>query len=206
MHIEQFKEMPFMGILRGISEKDIPPLVETVLTTGLKTLEITMNTQGAAELIRRMVKVAEGSLTIGAGTVLSLPMLKKALEAGAEFIVSPTLIPDVVSQCVKNETPVFPGAFTPQEIYTAHLAGASMVKVFPTKIVGPEYLKEIKGPFPDIELMACGGVNSGNINAFFENGASAVAFGGSIFKKSWLREGEFDRIAASIQELISSVG
>ncbi len=105
---------------------------------------------------------------------------------------------------MKVGIPVFPGAFTPQEIYTAHLAGATMVKVFPTKFVGPGYMQEIKGPFQDIRLLACGGVDSGNVKSFFDKGASAVAFGGSIFKKEWLEAGEFDRIAESIQELISA--
>ena len=148
-----------MGILRGAEVDIIDPIVETVISSGLHTIKITLNTPGAPDLIRRMVKVAQNRLTIGAGTVLTMDDLHSALDAGATFIVLPTLVHDVVGYCTENKIPVFPGAFTPQEIYNAWRAGATMVKVFPAKFFGPTYFKEIKGPFQDIKLLACGGVN-----------------------------------------------
>lgn len=204
MDVNQFKQRPVMGILRGVEADIIEPLAETMVSAGLKTVEITMNTPGAAELIRKMVKKAGKHLTIGAGTVLTLNELRLALDNGATFIVLPTVVNDVVQYCVKKEIPVFPGAFTPQEIYNAHLAGATMVKVFPAKFFGPEYFKEIKGPFQDIELLACGGVTPENIRSFFASGASAVAFGGSVFKNEWLKSGEFSRIEQGIKALIDN--
>lgn len=99
---------------------------------------------------------------------------------------------------MKNKIPVFPGAFTPQEIYTAWNKGATMVKVFPAKFLGPEYFKEIKGPFNDIQLLACGGVTPENLRIYLANGANAISFGASVFKKDWLVNKDFQSIAQSI--------
>ena len=203
MKIEEFKKLPVMGILRGIEADIIEPLVETIVSSGLKTIEITMNTEGAPKLIQQMVKIADSRITIGAGTVLTMDDLKKALDSGATFVVLPTLVPDVVDYCVKKEIPVFPGALTPQEIYNAWNAGATMVKVFPAKMFGPAYIKEIKGPFGDIELLACGGVTPDNIQSFFSSGASGVAFGGSVFKKDWLKKKDFSCIEHVMKTLIN---
>jgi len=192
-----------MGILRGIKKDAIAPLVETMTESGLRTVEIAMNTKGAPELIKAMCKKAGSRLTVGAGTVLTLESLKKALDAGASFIVLPVLVDEVVAACRKRKIPVFPGAFTPQEVYRAWKAGATMVKVFPAKFFGPGYFKELKGPFNKIELLACGGVTTENIKEFFESGASAVAFGASIFKKEWLKARDYNRIGECIKNLIS---
>ncbi len=205
MDINEFKRLPLVGILRAIKEESVDMLVETVVSAGLKTIEVTMNTEGAAKIIARMVKSASGRLTVGAGTVLCLKDLHSALDAGATFIVMPTLIQDVTAYCVKNNIPVFPGAFTPQEIHNAWLAGASMVKVFPSSFFGPAYFKEIKGPFNEIPLLACGGVKAENIGEFFANGASAAAFGGSIFNLKKLESGVVDGIKTDIEALIAGV-
>lgn len=205
MDINRFRKKPVMGILRGIEESAVEPLVEAVVSAGLETIEITMNTIKAAKLIKRMIKKAGGRLIIGAGTVLNLDDLKSALDAGAEFIVSPVLIPEVAKYCVNKKVPVFPGALTPQEIYRAWCAGAAMVKVFPAKFFGPDYFKEIKAPFKKIELLACGGVNPQNIQSFFDCGASAIAFGSSIFKQEWLEKKDFGSISVSIKELLSGL-
>lgn len=202
MNIHTFKKLPVLGILRGIEADAIEPIVETVVSAGLRTMEITMNTPGATELIRRMVKVAQKRLVIGAGTVVTTDALHAALDAGATFIVLPTLVHDVVEYCAVNSIPVFPGALTPQEIYNAWNAGAAMVKVFPAQFCGPAYFKEIKGPFQDIELLACGGVTAENIRSFFSNGASAVAFGGSVFHKDLISVGKFEQIGYNIRKIL----
>ena len=206
MDLPSFNKLPIMGILRGVNPKVIDHLIETIVSSGLKTIEFALNTPGSAATLSRAAKISKKRLTIGAGTVLTMDSLKLALDKGASFIVMPTLIMDIVDYCVKKTIPVFPGALTPQEIYNAWRSGATMVKVFPAKFFGPSYFKEIKGPFKDIRLLACGGVTSENIKSFFESGASAVAFGGSIFKKEWLERKEFSRIGEAIKELVSKTG
>lgn len=204
MDVASFKRKPILGILRGVEEGQIEPLIEEVLEAGLETLEITMNTPGAPGLIKKAKQVACGRLTLGAGTVLSMQDLELALSSGASFIVMPVLIKDVASYCVKNKIPVFPGALTPQEIYQAHEAGATMVKVFPAKFFGPEYFREIKGPFNKIELLACGGVTPENLKDYFAAGASAVSFGASVFRKDWLIKKDFKSIGMAVKRFIDA--
>ena len=117
MDIEKFKRLPILGILRGIDIESVEPLVEALISAGLKTIEITMNTRGAATLITKVIASADKRLTVGAGTVLSVKSLEIAMEAGATFIVTPVLVEDVMKYCVKNKISVFPGALSAQEIY-----------------------------------------------------------------------------------------
>jgi 2-dehydro-3-deoxyphosphogluconate aldolase/(4S)-4-hydroxy-2-oxoglutarate aldolase len=204
MDVARFKRLPVMGILRGGDAEVIEPLVETLVDAGLETLEIAMNTPDAAAMIRRAVDVAGGRMMIGAGTVITSDRLQIALDAGAGFVVLPTLVANVVAEARKRSVPVFPGALTPQEIHDAWLAGATMVKVFPAKFFGPEYFAEIKGPFDEIELLACGGVGAGNMSEFFAAGADAVAFGGSVFAALLLAERRMDEIAAKVAALVGA--
>jgi len=206
MDLSIFKKSPVLGILRGVEPDVIEPLAETVIAAGLEAIEITMNTRGAAGLIDKMVRSAKGRITVGAGTVLDKNSLEEALDAGAKFIVSPVLAEDVVKHCVKNRIPVFPGALTPQEIYNAWNAGATMVKIFPSSFFGPGYFKEIRGPFDNIKLLACGGVTPENMKDYFANGASAVAFGASVFKKEWLARKDFASIGAEVKRYINQGG
>ena len=200
-----FRQSPIFGILRGIEAGALEPLLAAVESAGLKTIEITMNTAGAAELIRKAVALSKGRLTIGAGTVLDMEDLKAALDAGATFIVMPVLVEDVMAYCARQDVPAFPGALTPTEIYRAWRAGATMVKVFPSHLFGPAYFKTVKGPFQDVELLACGGVTPENMRAYFENGAAAVSFGASVFKKDWLAKGDFSSIGRSVKRYMDAL-
>ena len=202
MDVDNFKQLPLLGIMRGIPQNSVVPLTEAVISSGLKTVEITMNTPNAPDLIKQMVKTADSRLIIGAGTVLTLDKLKEAVDCGATFIVSPTIVKEVMEYCVKKDIPVFPGALTPNEIYLAWEMGATMVKIFPAKMFGPAYFKEVNGPFKDIELLACGGVTPKTIKEYFDNGACACAFGASVFSNDLMRDGDYMGIAQKIKELI----
>jgi len=199
-----FKRLPIMGILRGIEVDSVAPVIEAVAGAGLETIEVTMNTARASAVIRKAVKAAGKRLAVGAGTVLTVRSLEEALNAGATFIVMPAFIEDVVKRCVKLNIPSFPGALTPQEIYNAWRGGASMVKVFPSGFFGPSYFREIKGPFDDIRLLACGGVTSANLAEYFSAGADAVAFGSSVFRKELLLKKEYGKIAEGVRSYISA--
>jgi 2-dehydro-3-deoxyphosphogluconate aldolase/(4S)-4-hydroxy-2-oxoglutarate aldolase len=177
----------------------LEPLFEAILPSGLETVEITMNTPGAAGLIQNAVKRYGKSLMIGAGTVLNMEDLRNALKAGATFIVSPVLVPSVVRYCVRHKIPVFPGALTPQEIHRAWEAGATMVKVFPASCLGPSYFREIKGPFQEIELLACSGVTPENMGDYLRSGASAIAVGSSVFRRDWVAAKRFSLIRRRLQ-------
>ncbi len=205
MNIERFNELPLMGIVRGVEYADIEPLIETVIKAGLGAIEITMNTPGAKRIIREAARVSEGRIDVGAGTVLSRADLDEALAAGASFIVTPVLNKEVVGFCREKNIAVFPGALTPSEVWEAWKSGPTMVKVFPAGIFGPKYIKELKGPFNSIKVIAVGGVNSENAHDYFANGADAVAFGGSIFDLKLIKEKEFGTIEKSVARLVKAV-
>lgn len=205
MGLSRFRKKPILGILRGIGPKDLEPLFEAVIASGLETIEITMNTPGAAGLIKNAVTRYGKRLMIGAGTVLNMKDLRVALDAGASFIVSPVLIEPIVQYCVKRKIPVFPGALTPSDIYAAWRAGATMVKVFPASCFGPGYFKELRGPFPEIELLVCSGVTPENMGAYFKNGASAIAIGGSVFQKNQIAAGNFQPIQNKIKSYLKKI-
>lgn len=202
MDLKEFGKKPLLGILRGVEADAIEPLTGSVISAGLETIEITMNSKNAAALISKMVKCAGKRLTVGAGTVLNMKSLRSALDAGATFIVTPVLVEDVTTYCAKSHIPVFPGAFTPLEIYNAWNAGASIVKVFPSNFFGPKYFSEIKGPFNDIKLLACGGVTPDNMSDYFAHGADAVAFGASVFRKEWLKGKNFKSITDEVRRYV----
>lgn len=204
MDVAQFRKVPILGILRGVEARSIEPLADAVASTGVRAIEITMNTAGAPDLIRRTIAAAGGRLMVGAGTVLTRSDLRDARDAGASFVVLPTVVPEVVAECVRQSVPVFPGALTPTEVHAAWSAGATMVKVFPAACFGPEYFRQLKGPFRDVELLACGGVTAENLPAYFSCGASAVAFGANIFRPDWLAAGDYARIGAAIARLVAA--
>lgn len=205
LDLKLFRKKPLLGILRGIKASQLKPVFEAILAGGLQAVEITMNTNGAPELIRNASRQFGQRLMLGAGTVLTMKDLQTALRAGATFIVSPVVVPSVIRYCAKRKIPVFPGALTPQEIYRAWQEGATMVKVFPSGCFGPDYFKEIKGPFNPIELLACGGVTPKNIPSYFKNGASAVAIGGSVFRKDWIAAKRFPLIRHKIQAYLKAL-
>jgi 2-dehydro-3-deoxyphosphogluconate aldolase/(4S)-4-hydroxy-2-oxoglutarate aldolase len=196
--------LPILGILRGIKERDIEPLAEVCIKCGLDYLEITMNTEHAPNIISKMINVSRGKIIIGAGTVLSSYDLELALNAGARFIVCPSINSELIKRCVDQKVPVFPGALTPTEVQHAWDKGATMVKLFPASLFGPSYIKELKGPFDKIKIMAVGGVTENNIYTFFENGADAVAFGSSIFNLEWMKDNRYENIEAKMHTLFSN--
>jgi 2-dehydro-3-deoxyphosphogluconate aldolase/(4S)-4-hydroxy-2-oxoglutarate aldolase len=197
-------ELPLLGILRGISEEHINALVDICKKTGIKYLEVTMNTSDAGQLIRKMIQTAGDEIHIGAGTVRDKKELDEALLAGAEFIVSPSLIEEVVVTCVKEHVPVFPGALTPTEIHKSWSMGATMVKLFPAGLFGPGYIGMLKAPFNSVRIMVTGGVNEQNIAEYFRQGADAAAFGAGIFRMEWLKARKYDMIEEHLVALIQA--
>lgn len=204
MNIEKFKKRPVLGILRGIKEAEVSPLFDTLIDAGLETVEIALNTENAYSIIETIATNYKKEITIGAGTVLNIQDLEKALSAGASFIVSPVLKEDICLYCSNNNIPYFPGALTPTEIHTAWDKGASMVKVFPASSFGPKYLQSIKGPFESISLMAVGGVTMNNVSEYFQCGADAVAIGASILKRNLIEENKFDIIKDNVSKIIQT--
>jgi 2-dehydro-3-deoxyphosphogluconate aldolase/(4S)-4-hydroxy-2-oxoglutarate aldolase len=188
---ERFTRLPVIGIVRHLSAEEVKAILPIYQEQGLTTVEITMNTPNAAQIIRHAVDHFGKSLNIGAGTVCSLADLGAALDAGAGFIVTPIINHLVIAECVRKGIPVFPGAFTPTEIYTAWSLGAEVIKVFPASSLGLAYLREIRGPLNQIKLLPTGGIGLDNCLDFLAAGAFGLGIGSQLFsteligKKDW---------------------
>ena len=178
-----FDALPVIGILRGYTSQQVEQIVFHSARGGLRNIEITMNSTGAAGLIRLARERAGGAMNVGAGTVCTLDDLESALNAGATFIVTPIVNIDVIKVCNDENVPVIPGAFTPTEIYQAWESGADMVKLFPANRFGPGYVKEIRGPFDQIKLVPTGGVNLENLPHYIRYGAYGFGIGSPLFDK-----------------------
>lgn len=187
-----WEEMPLVGIMRGIPPAAMLRVAGLYAEAGLTTLEITMNSEGALPTLKTLSERYGRKLNIGAGTVLNPEELDRALSAGAQFIVTPVLNPAVISRCVEQKIPVFPGAYTPTEIYQAWEMGADMVKVFPASGLGAGYIKNVKAPMRFLKLLPTGGINLDNCLDFLQAGASGIALGSSLFPPALIREEDWD--------------
>ena len=204
-NLSRFNESPVLGIIRGAPKDSIQAVLDACVTGGLRFVELTLNTENALSLIESASQQFSEDLCVGAGTILSLTDAKQAVNAGAQFIVSPTLNIDVATYCLKKGLAYFPGALTPTEIEKSWNAGAAMVKVFPASQMGANYFNTVRGPFNELLLMAVGGVNASNAVEYFQAGASAVAIGGSLFSVSRMKNREFDSIKTEITDIVSTV-
>ena len=205
--LEFLKPMPVVGILRDIPQGAEEACVKIAAQCGLKAIEVTMNTANAAEIIAALKTAAKPlNIAVGAGTVRHGHDLEKALAAGAEFIVTPNTRNEIIRLSCTAGVPIIPGALTPTEVQKAFDLGASAVKIFPVNCVGgPEYIKALRGPFRDIPLMACGGVNPENAQAYFKAGANLVSFGASIFDPKLMAAGDWKTIAEKLNKRLDAI-
>ena len=201
----RFKKYAALGIIRGASLNSIQGLLTACVLGGLKFVELTLNSKGALPLIELASNEFADDICIGAGTVVTLLDATQAVNAGAKFIVSPTLNIDVASFCNEKKIAYFPGALSPTEIEQSWVSGATMVKVFPASHMGPDYFRSILGPFDQILLMAVGGINSLNAVQYLQAGASALAIGGSIFTPERIKSKEFGIIQKEVCEFVSVI-
>lgn len=200
-----FNQTPIVGIIRHIGADDVRQILPICQETGLTTIEITMNTPEAEAIIQEGLRQYPVGLNIGAGTVCSEADLERALGAGAQFIVTPIVNKKVIKACVKKGIPIFPGAFTPSEIYKAWDLGADMVKVFPTTALGPAYIRDIKAPLTQIKLLPTGGINVKNIRDFINAGADGVGIGSQLFDKQLIDEQNWIGLKAHFQAFINQL-
>ncbi|HEV7380654.1 MAG TPA: bifunctional 4-hydroxy-2-oxoglutarate aldolase/2-dehydro-3-deoxy-phosphogluconate aldolase [Dyadobacter sp.] len=202
---ELFYKAPIVGIVRNLSMEVVKEILPLYREAGLTTIEITMNTPGATDMIRYARSNEGKGLNIGAGTVCTKDELEKALEAGAQFIVTPILDKKVVKACIKQKVPVFPGAYTPSEIYKTWALGAPVVKVFPATVLGPEYIKDILGPLDQLKLMPTGGVSLENMDQFLKAGAVGLGIGGQLFDKTLIQNQDWEGLLAHFKSFVAKL-
>jgi 2-dehydro-3-deoxyphosphogluconate aldolase/(4S)-4-hydroxy-2-oxoglutarate aldolase len=186
-----------IGILPSVrvSSPDLARFAaETVYSAGIPIVEITMTTPGALELINDLARRFP-DLAVGAGTILDDEMARRCVDAGARFLTSPGFVPEVVAYAKKVDVVVFPGALTPTEVIGAWKAGSDFVKIFPNgHIGGPQFLRALKVPLPQIPLIASGGVNQLTATDYILAGATAIGLGGELLPKEALHLRQVDRI------------
>lgn len=187
---ELFNQMPIIGILRNVPIAKAELIIPYYIKAGFTTLEITMNSADVCETLR-LLTGKYTNFNIGAGTVCTRQDLEMALENGASFIVSPIVNEEVMQFCVTNGIPIFPGAYTPQEIYHAANLGATAVKVFPATKLGPGFIKDVLAALDTLKLLPTGGVSLDNMDAYFKAGAVGLGMGSSLFNQELIANNDF---------------
>jgi len=206
---EVFNRMVSEGLIpvvRVTSAQEAMDVADAIKEGGVTFIEITMSVQGAIDVIKELTKKYKDEIVMGAGTVLDPETGRAALLAGAQFIVSPTLNLDLIQLAHRYGALVIPGAMTPTEILTAWNAGADMVKVFPAaQLGGPDYIKAIRGPLPQILLVPTGGVNLQNAGAFIKAGCIALGAGGELVDKKALKEKKLNIITENTRAFLKVI-
>ena len=204
-NVSLFDSRPAIAIIRHLTLSQVKVFMPHFVATGFTTIEVTMNTDEKAEIIAFLLE-SYPELNIGAGSVCSVDDAQWAIEHGCHFLVTPVMIPEVITFAKSKNIVIFPGAFTPTEIFTAQELGAFAVKVFPAKSLGPDYIKQIKAPLNHLRLVPTGGVDTSNIELFFDAGAYGVGIGSALLNSSLLNASQevllahFKTIAACFEK------
>lgn len=180
-------------------------LADALHAGGVSCIEFTLTNNQAIEVVSRIRQSHGDRMLVGAGTVLDPESARAAITAGAQFIVTPTLRITTIELCRRYSVPIACGAFTPTEVLTAWEAGADFVKVFPASVGGPRYLRELRGPLPQIKLIPTGGVSAETAGDFIAAGAVAVAAGSSLVRPEQVAGGEWSAITATARKIVEAV-
>jgi 2-dehydro-3-deoxyphosphogluconate aldolase/(4S)-4-hydroxy-2-oxoglutarate aldolase len=156
-------------------------------------------------MIRELAPTLPDGFLLGAGTVTDAATARAVIDAGASFVVGPVFRPDVVAACHERDVPAIPGCFTPTEILAAHECGADIVKVFPATVLGPQFIKDVRAPLPQVRLMPTGGVTLDNAGDWIRAGAVAVGLGSALLDAAAIDGGRFDVITANARRVVASV-
>lgn len=197
--IDEFRKIGIIPVVVLDDASDAEPLANALVKGGLPAAEVTFRTDAAEESIRIMA--TNSNLLVGAGTVLSVEQAKKAVDAGAKFIVSPGLNPEVVKWCIDNNVPVVPGVQTPTEIEQALGLGLTTVKFFPAEPAGGlKMIKAVAAPYTMVSFMPTGGINEGNIRDYLKYDRIVACGGTWMIKKDLIKAGKFDEIEKEVKK------
>ncbi|RDI65629.1 bifunctional 4-hydroxy-2-oxoglutarate aldolase/2-dehydro-3-deoxy-phosphogluconate aldolase [Nocardia pseudobrasiliensis] len=192
-----------LTVVRAPRIPDPRALADALAGAGIRCVELTFTTPDVLDALRA-AGAAEHAV-VGAGTVLTGEQAAAAIEHGARFLVTPGIRAEVAREAARHDIPVVMGAFTPSEVLTALDLGAAAVKIFPARALGPGYLKDLRGPFPDAVLIPSGGVNAGNAAEFLANGAAAVTAGTDVVAPTDVAAGRWSEIASRAASFVRSM-
>ncbi|MHC4404732.1 MAG: bifunctional 4-hydroxy-2-oxoglutarate aldolase/2-dehydro-3-deoxy-phosphogluconate aldolase [Planctomycetota bacterium] len=194
-----------VAAMRAPSGEMLADVAQALLEGGVEAIEVTFTVPRAHRVLEQVADRLGDKILLGAGTVLDPETARTAFLAGAEFIVAPTVNLDVIRLCRRYDKAVMPGALTPTEVLTAWEAGADIVKVFPSDLTGPGYLKALHGPLPQIRLLPTGGVNLDTAADFLRAGACALGIGGALVEKKAVAAGHMDRVESLARQYVEIV-
>lgn len=194
-----------VAVVRAASGDKLADVAQALLSGGIDVMEITFTVPQAQRVLEQVAARLGDKVLLGAGTVLDTETARVALLSGAQFIVAPTVDLEVIRLCRRYDKLVMPGALTPTEILGAWQAGADIVKVFPSELTGPGYLKALRGPLPQVRLMPTGGVNLQTAADFLHAGACCLGIGGSLVEAKAVAEGDLHRIEDLARQYVAIV-
>lgn len=194
-----------MAVVRLDDASKLVRVVRASAEGGVRAIEITMTVPGALDQIALIDREFGEEILLGVGSVRDAATARKAVEAGARFVVSPIFFPEIIDEAHVLGVPAMPGCFTPTEIASAVRAGADVVKVFPADIVGMKFFKAVRAPMPELKLMPTGGVSLTNAGEWLASGACAVGIGSALIDKQAISEGNFDRIRENARTVRATI-
>jgi 2-dehydro-3-deoxyphosphogluconate aldolase/(4S)-4-hydroxy-2-oxoglutarate aldolase len=184
-----------LAVVRAPRIPDPAALCAALAEGGIRAVEFTFTTPGVAKVLAAAAAARQPGRHLGAGTVLTAAQAAEAIDAGAEYLVTPAIRPEVAAVAAARGVPVLMGAFSPTEVAQAMDLGAAAVKIFPASALGPRYLRDLRGPYPDVRLLPSGGVSRENARGFLEHGAMAVCCGTEVVAPAAVAAGEHGEIA-----------
>jgi len=205
---ETARRIEQLGVVAVIRMKDparVHGVVDALAAGGVRALELTMTVPRAVELIRELAPAMPADFLLGAGTVTDAKTARAVIDAGASFVVGPVFRPEVIAVCHQCDVPAIPGCLSPTEILAAHEAGADIVKVFPATALGPQYVKDLRAPLPQVKLMPTGGVTLDNAGEWIRAGAAAVGIGSALLDANAIESGRYDVITANARRVVANV-
>jgi 2-dehydro-3-deoxyphosphogluconate aldolase / (4S)-4-hydroxy-2-oxoglutarate aldolase len=194
-----------VAIIRMKELDKVRAVVDAIAAGGVTALEVTMTVPNAVEQIAQLAPAMPKGFLLGAGTVLDAATAGRVIDAGAQFVVSPVFRREVLAACHARDVPTMPGCFTPTEILEAWDLGAEIVKVFPATALGPGYLKDLRGPLPQVKLMPTGGVSIDNAGEWIKAGAAAVGVGTALLDAKAIAAGDYAALTANARRIVANV-
>lgn len=203
--LDRIYELGVLAVLRAPDPAGAERAVEALIGGGVRGIEITYSTPDAPAVISALRNTYGDDAVVGAGTVTTTDQASEAAEAGAQFLVSPGIDEEVVAAMLATGLPTMAGALTPTEVMAAMRLGVDVVKVFPGSLVGPSYLRSLRGPFPDVPLMPTGGVSASNVADWLAAGAVAVGVGSELASASDIRANDFAGISEKARGFVAAL-
>ena len=203
--VRQIEQLGVVAVIRLRDPGKLRAVVDALMAGGIKALEVTMTVPGAVDLIRGLAPTLPEGFLLGAGTVVNATMAHAVIGAGAQFVISPVFRREMIAACHEHDVPAMPGCFTPTEILEAHDAGADIVKIFPATALGPQYIKDVRAPLPQVKLMPTGGVSPENAGDWIRAGAVAVAAGSLVLDAKAIESGRFDVVTENTRRIVANV-